>query len=164
MNLFQLVLKQMRQRALSTWLTMLSVLLGVGSAVAVLIVQAGSQTLIGQTDYGYDLIVGKGSPVQLVLNTVYHIDNSPGNIPYSLYETLASPRHPQAKIAVPIVVGDTYHNRRIIATSPKMFGYDDEGKRIPDSEETRAFHYRPGKRLDVAQGQMFHPRKFQAVI
>jgi putative ABC transport system permease protein len=143
---------------------MLSVLLGVGSAVAVLIVKEGSNTLLGQTDYGYDLIVGKGSPVQLVLNTVYHIDNSPGNIPYSLYETLASPRHPQAKIAVPIVVGDTYHGRRIVATTPKMFGYDDEGKRIPDAEDTRAFHYRPGKRMDVGQGRMFHPRKFEAVI
>ena len=29
MNLFQLTFKQMRQRALSTWLTLLSVLLGV---------------------------------------------------------------------------------------------------------------------------------------
>src|ERR1700759_3700981 len=111
MNLLQLVLKQMRQRALGTWLTMLSVLLGVGAAVSVLIVQQGSNSLLGQTDYGYDLIVGKGSPVQLVLNTVYHIDNSPGNIPYSLYETLANPRHPQAKIPVPIVVGDTYKNQ-----------------------------------------------------
>ena len=32
MNLLQLVLKQMRQRALGTWLTLLSVLLGVALA------------------------------------------------------------------------------------------------------------------------------------
>jgi putative ABC transport system permease protein len=152
----------MRQRALGTWLTMLSVLLGVAAAVAVLIVKQGSGSLLGQTDYGYDLIVGKGSPVQLVLNTVYHIDQSPGNIPYSLYETLANPRHMQAKIAVPISVGDTYKNKRIICTLPKMFGYDDEGNRI--AEEGRAFHYRPGKRLEIGQGKVFHPRKFEAVI
>ena len=41
MNLFQLVLKQMRQRALGTWLTLLSVVLGVALAVAVLLVRAG---------------------------------------------------------------------------------------------------------------------------
>jgi putative ABC transport system permease protein len=164
MNLFQLVLKQMRQRALGTWLTMLSVLLGVGSAVAVLIVNAGSKSLVGQTDYGYDLIVGKGSPVQLVLNTVYHIDQSPGNIPYSLYEKYAGPRHPKAKIAVPISVGDVYKGKRIIATTPKMFGCDDEGNRIKPEDEGLAFHYRPGKRLDVGQGRVFHPRKFEAVI
>jgi putative ABC transport system permease protein len=162
MNLLQLVLKQMRQRALSTWLTMLSVLLGVGSAVAVLIVNAGSQSLVGQTDYGYDLIVGKGSPVQLVLNTVYHIDQSPGNIPYSVYANLANPRNPYAKIAVPLSVGDTYKGKRIVATTPKMFGYDDDGNRVDD--ENRAFHYRPGKRLDVGEGRVFHPRKFEAVI
>src|SRR4051794_26311927 len=97
MNLFQLVLKQMRQRALGTWLTLLSVVLGVGLAIAVLIVRSGSEALLSQTDYGYDLIVGKGSPTQLVLNTVYHIDKSPGNIPYSLYEQLANPRNPKVK-------------------------------------------------------------------
>jgi putative ABC transport system permease protein len=163
MNLLQLVFKQMRQRALGTWLTLLSVMLGVALAVAVLIVREGGQSVLGQTDYGYDLIVGKGSPIQLVLNTVYHIDQSPGNISYSLYEQLANPRNPRVKIAVPIIVGDTYKNRRIVATLPKMFGYDDEGNRIP--EDTRAFQYRPGKRLDLAEGsRMFHPRKFEAVI
>ena len=162
MNLFQLVLKQMRQRALGTWLTLLSVLLGVGLAVAVLIVRAGSQSLLAQTDYGYDLIIGKGSPTQLVLNTVYHIENSPGNIPYSMYETLAHPRHPYAKTAVPIVVGDTYRGRRIVGTLPKMFGYTDEGTRV--EEDARAFQYRPGKRYELADGRVFHPKKFEAVI
>ena len=37
MNLFQLVLKQMRQRSLSTWLTLLSVLLGVSLAIAAVV-------------------------------------------------------------------------------------------------------------------------------
>src|SRR3954470_3209214 len=98
MNVFQLVLKQMRQRALGTWLTLLSVLLGVALAVAVLLVRRGGESLFGQTDYGYDLIVGKGSPLQLVLNTVYHIDRSPGNISYAIYENMARPGHPQAKL------------------------------------------------------------------
>ncbi len=47
MNLFQLVLKQMRQRSLSTWLTLLSVLLGVALAVAIMILrrEAGGGSL-----------------------------------------------------------------------------------------------------------------------
>src|SRR5438874_1562476 len=132
MNLFQLVLKQMRQRSLSTWLTLLSVLLGVSLAVAIMICRREARSLFGQQDYGYDVIVGpKGSPLQLVLNTVYQIDKSPGNIPYSLYETLANPRHPQAKIAVPYMVGDTYKSQRIVATLPKLFGFDDAGHPLP---------------------------------
>ena len=83
MNLFELVFKQMRQRALSTWLTLLSVLLGVGLATAVIILYRGGGALFGQTEYGYDIILGppKGSPLQLVMNTVYMIDQSPGVLP-----------------------------------------------------------------------------------
>ncbi|MBA3273959.1 MAG: ABC transporter permease, partial [Chthoniobacterales bacterium] len=102
MNLFQLVFKQMRQRARSTWLTTFSVLLGVALAVAILILQREGANLFGQKDYGFDVLVGpKGSPTQLVLNTVYHIDRSPGNIPYSMYENLAAPRHPLVRSAIP---------------------------------------------------------------
>src|SRR5687768_10046657 len=136
MNVFQLVFKNMRQRALGTWLTLLSVVLGVALAVAVLLVRQGGASLFSQTDFGYDLIVGKGSPTQLVLNTVYHIDQSPGNLPYTVYEGLlrnpvrpAQP-HPRVKLAVPIAVGDTYKGRRIIATLPTYFGYEEDGTRI----------------------------------
>ena len=162
MSLFRLVLKQMRQRALGTWLTLLSVVLGVALAIAVLLVRRGGESLFGQTEYGYDLIIGKGSPLQLVLNTVYHIESSPGNIPYSLYETLNQPRHPQAKIAIPIAVGDSYNGRRIIATVPQMFGHTLGGN--PVEEPGRVFHYRPGKRYELAEGAVFHPRKFEAVV
>src|SRR5687768_8409539 len=161
MNVFQLVFKQMRQRALGTWLTMLSVVLGVALAVAVLLVRRGGESLFGQTDYGYDLIIGKGSPLQLVLNTVYHIENSPGNIPYSLYEQLSKDRR-QVKIAIPIVVGDTYKGRRIIGTLPQMFGYTLGGN--PIEEPGNVFNYRPGRKFEFALGEVFHPRKFEAVI
>src|SRR5687767_6458724 len=161
MNLFQLVLKQMRQRALGTWLTLLSVTLGVGLAVAVLLVYRGSESLFGQKDYGYDLIIGKGSPLQLVLNTVYHIDQSPGNVPYSLYEVLSKDRR-MVKVAVPIVVGDSYKGRRIIGTLPQMFGYTLGGN--PIEEPGNVFNYRPGRKFEFAEGTVFHPRKFEAVV
>ena len=93
MNLLQLVFKQMRQRSLSTWLTTLTVLLGVALAVVILIVQREGTSLFGQTDYGYEVLIGnKGSPLSLVLNTVYHLDQSPGTIPYSVYSDLMTKR------------------------------------------------------------------------
>src|SRR5437016_7718630 len=133
MNLFQLILKNMRQRALSTWLTLLSVIIGVALAVAVMILQRESGKLFGQSDFGYDILIGppKGSPLQLTLNTVYHMDQSPGVIPYVLYEdisrkTAPPPGHPDyrpyVKNAVPFMVGDSYNGRRIVGTSPQMFG------------------------------------------
>jgi putative ABC transport system permease protein len=165
MNLFQLVLKQMRQRSLSTWLTMLSVVLGVALAVAVMILQREGRALFGQTEYGYQLLVGpKGSPLQLTLNTVYQLDKSPGNIPYALYEQLiTSPQYrPLVKVAVPYAVGDSYKGQRIIGTLPQLFGHDDEGNKLgPDAS---VMEYRPGKRYEIAQGRVFHPKKFEAVI
>src|SRR3954466_2069592 len=102
MNSLQLVLKQMRQRALSSWLTLLSVTLGVGLAIAIMVFHREGEQLFAQTDFGYDIIVGpKASPLQVVLNTVYHLDVSPGNIPYSVYENLAAPNNQFVRNAVP---------------------------------------------------------------
>lgn len=122
MNLLQLVMKQMRQRALSTWLTLLSVLLGVGLAVAIMIIRRQGAAIFGQTDYGYDVLVGaKGSPLQLVLNSVYHLDKSPGNIPYSMYEQMTSKYLGDVHTAVPFVVGDSFQNLPIVGTFPTLF-------------------------------------------
>jgi putative ABC transport system permease protein len=163
MNLLQLVFKQMRQRALSSWLTTLAVLLGVALAVALMITMRGSSAIFGQTEYGYDIIVGaKGSPLQLVLNTVYHLDQSPGNIPYSIYEEMASPRgkfRPEVRTAVPTAVGDSYKGLRIVGASPKLFGFTEEGKR-----SDLPFEYRPGKTFEMSQGNVYAANKFEAVI
>src|SRR5690349_7148093 len=137
MNPFQLVIKQMRQRALSTWLTLLSVLLGVGLAVAILILRREGAALFGQTDYGFDVLVGssKASPLTLVLNTLYHIDKNPGTIPYTMYrQMMQSPQYrAQVRVAIPFLVGDSYRGLPIMGVTPRMFGVDDEGKQLePD--------------------------------
>ena len=164
MNIFELVAKQMRQRALSTWLTLLSVMLGVALIIAILILRREGNALFGQQDFGYDVLVGvKGSPLQLTLNTVYHIDKSPGNIPYQMYDDLAHSRQYRryVKQAVPICVGDSYKGQRIVGTTPSMFGYNDNGTRLPQGER---FEYRLDRSFELADGKMFAPDKFEAVI
>jgi putative ABC transport system permease protein len=173
MNYFQLVLKQMRQRSLSTWLTLISVMLGVGLADAIIVLGRESQALFGQNDYGYDSIIGKkGSKLELVLNTVYHMDVSPGNIPFTQYLNLLKPDpklpvpednyYKYVRIAVPTVVGDTLNGRyRIVGTLPKLFGYDDNGKPLPPDE---VLDYRPGKKMHIAEGRLFANNKFEAII
>jgi putative ABC transport system permease protein len=165
MNLFQIILKNMRQRALGTWLTLLSVTLGVGLAVAVLIVYREGKSLFGQTEFGYDVIVGPrlGSAMQLVMNTVYHVDQSPGNLPYSVYESLLTdPQYRRnVKIAIPVAVGDSYKNLRLVATTPRVFGFETDGAtRLPDDG---VFEYINGKRYQI-DGKCFHGDKFEAVI
>ncbi|MGD0389670.1 MAG: ABC transporter permease [Tepidisphaeraceae bacterium] len=173
MNYFQLVLKQRRQRALSTWLTMLSVTLGVGLAVAIMILGRESQSLFGQNDYGFDAIIGKkGSKLQLVLNTIYHLDVSPGNIPYDQYTRLQKPPagipvppdnyYKYVKIAEPTVVGDTLNGQyRIVGVQTSFFGFDAHGNPLPPDD---VMDYRPGKKLEIADGHVFAFNKFEAVV
>lgn len=165
MNSFQLVLKQMRQRALSTWLTMLSVGLAVALWVAIIIMFHASQGLFGQSDYGYDSLIGKkGSKLQLVLNTIYNLDVSPGNIPFSTYGQMTSEYKPYVKIAVPFVRGDTLNGiYPIIGTLPKFFGFDDQtgSQPLPKDE---VLNYRPGRTLEFGEGHCFAPNKFEGVI
>src|SRR5438270_11121845 len=171
MSLFQLVFKQMRQRALSTWLTPLSVVIGVALAVAIMILLREIDHLFGQSDFGYNVIIGppKSSPLQLTLNTVYHLDKSPGNVPYSLYEDMvrkgkAPPGRQDygfyVKHAIPFMVGDSYVGRRLVGTSPQMFGFEDDGKPVTNAP----FEYRKGRKYEFAAGRVFGPRKFEAVI
>ena len=165
MNIFQLVLKQMRQRALGTWLTLLSVTLGVALAITILILYREAGNLFGQSDYGFDVLIGKkGSDTQLVMNTVYQLDKSPGNLPLSLYHDLLQKREYRqyVKLAVPYVVGDSYQGKyRIVGTTPDLFGFGADGQKLPDE---KVMEYRPEKRYEIAEGKDFLPHKFEAII
>ncbi|MGC4030521.1 MAG: ABC transporter permease [Tepidisphaeraceae bacterium] len=165
MNLFQLLLKQLRQRALSSSLTVLSIALGVGLAISILVMQRGSENLFAQTDYGYEVLAGvKGSGLQLTVNTVYRIDKSPGNVKWAVYENLL--KNPlfrrNVKIAIPQCVGDSYNGFPIVGTTPQFFAYDNDGKRI--EEAGSRFEYRPGKSFEFAEGKPFKENRFEAVI
>ncbi len=169
MSLLQLVVKQMRQRALSTWLTLASVALGVGLATAVLVLQSQGEKLFGQSDFGYDLVIGqKGSRLNLVLNSVYHLGDvsATGNIAYDYCQQLPGnlPAQYRGTIAykIPIAFGDSYQGHRIIGTTGAMFGVNDDG--TPMKDGAHAFQFRKGRRFEFAVGRAFDPRKFEAVI
>ena len=97
-----------------------------------------------------------------MLNTIYHLDKSPGNIPYSVYEEMVSPRgkyRPEVRTAVPTAVGDSYKGQPIIGASPKLFGLTEEGtpSEVP-------FEYKPGKKYEIAEGKVYGANRFEAVI
>ena len=140
MNLFKIVLKNMRQRALATWLTTLSVMLGVALTVAILLIRNGMQHRFEQSTLGYEMVVGaKGSPLQLVLNTVFNLDISPGNVPWKLFEQMRSDR--RVKFAAPFAVGDNYKGFRIIGTTDTYL---------------KDFEFSQGKKFALAEGRLFN--------
>jgi putative ABC transport system permease protein len=63
-----------------------------------------------------DMVVGaKGSPLQLVLASVLHLDNPTGNIPFGDAQRLM--KNPMIEKAVPISYGDNYKGYRIVGTT-----------------------------------------------
>lgn len=104
----------------SRWLnSVLSVLLtAFGVTLAVLLIQFGHhvQNRLSADSQGIDIVVGaKGSPLQLVLSSVYHIDIPTGNIAYA--EAKKWMKHPQIRTAIPLALGDNWHGYRIVGTT-----------------------------------------------
>ena len=65
-----------------------------------------------------DLVVGaKGSPLQMILCSMYHIDNPTGNIPIKHAAPLLKDLHPLIKKAIPLSLGDNYKSFRIVGTN-----------------------------------------------
>ena len=125
MNLATIAWKSIRQRALASSLTGLSVALGVMLMVAVLVAHRVVDETFSQNSVGYHLIVGpKGSDLQLVLSTVYRIQPPIENLPYRFYKELRNKeKFRLVEDAVPIALGDTTQegNFPIVGTTRQYF-------------------------------------------
>jgi putative ABC transport system permease protein len=120
MGILRIVYKNLKQRSLSSLLTIFSIMLGVALVISIVLLRQESEEAFNQTATGYELIVGpKGSSLQLTLNTVYQIGLPIQNMPLSAYELLKNDK--RVKLAVPYVLGDNFKNFRLIGTVPEIF-------------------------------------------
>lgn len=116
MNIFLLALKNIRYRWMTQFITILLIALGIALLWTVREVQVQGEDKLQKNLASIDLVVGaKGSPLQLILASIYHIDAPTGNIPYS--EALRLSKHPMVKEAVPLAYGDYCQEFRILGTS-----------------------------------------------
>jgi putative ABC transport system permease protein len=123
MSLWKVAWRSIRQRALVSALTIVSMGLGVALVVTVLVVYGVVYQSFHRGGEGYDLIVGaKGGREQLVLNTVFYLSQPVGNIPYSFYEELTEGKFAaDMETAIPVCMGHTYQGFRVVGTVPEMF-------------------------------------------
>lgn len=123
MSLWKIAWRSIQQRSLASTLTAVSMALGVALVVAVLVIHGVVDKSFRRSAQGYDLIIGpKGSRLDLVLNTVYHMGRPVGTIPYRYYTELADQRFAaDVETAVPICMGDHFSGFRVIGTNPDMF-------------------------------------------
>jgi putative ABC transport system permease protein len=92
--------------------------LGVGLISLLLILNKQLQEQFDKNLAGINLVVGaKGSPLQLILSSMYHIDSPTGNIPLKSAKAFLNPKHPLIDKAIPLSMGDSYQGHRIIGTT-----------------------------------------------
>ncbi len=104
-------------RPLGAVLNVLLLSLGLGSMAFLLLVGAQLSRAFDRDLAGIDVVVGaKGSPMQLILSGVLHVDVPPGNVPVKAVRELE--RHPQVASVIPISLGDSLQAYRIVGTSP----------------------------------------------
>ena len=120
MRLDQLVRRNLRRQRVSSSLTALNVGLGALLVSVVLVLRSATAGAFLQPSRGFSLVVGpKGSRLELVLNTVFHLGQSPGLLSYAVFEELE--RHPSTQLAVPYAVGDTFRGFRVVGTTEAFF-------------------------------------------
>lgn len=161
MNFFEIAWRNLRYRSLASFLTILSMALGVALTVLVMSISGiVNRSLERNGNVGYNLIIGsKGSSTQLVFNSVFYLSQPIENLKYSYYleflpgnqrqqkftelgGTLKDPERPgvysafaTSGFAIPLCLGDYVGRFRAVATTPDFFNLLRHGERN-DNEYT----------------------------
>ena len=167
MTLGRIVCKSLRQHALSTTITALSIALAGGLLMSIWVVKAQSQATFTQINGGFDAVLGaRSSKLQLVLNAIFHLEASPANIPWNDYLDIR--KHPSVQLAVPLAMGDNYRGYRVVGTLPELFTLTEyaPGKRYAIHPPGRIFDLGlreavvgsfAARKLGLKRGDSFHP-------
>lgn len=93
--------------------------LGFAAMVSIALVAEQLEHHASRTLAGIDLVIGaKGSPLQLILAGVFHLDVPPGNIPWAGIATVRA--QPLVQQVVPVSLGDSVQGYRIVGTEASM--------------------------------------------
>jgi putative ABC transport system permease protein len=111
-----LALRYLLARPLTAVLNLLLLTVGLASVTLVLLVGHQLNKAFDRDLAGIDVVVGaKGSPMQLILAGVFHIDVPPGNVPLKAVQALE--QHPLVASIIPVSLGDNFRSFRIVGTS-----------------------------------------------
>jgi putative ABC transport system permease protein len=117
MNLLRLSLAGLRGSRLTHALNILILALGLGTVTLLLLFSSTLTERLTRDARGIDLVVGaKGSPLQLVLSTVFQSDIPTGNIPLGVADAYL--HNPMVDFGVPLALGDAVGTFRIVGTTP----------------------------------------------
>ena len=124
MNALALSLAYLRRRPLNTALNLLLLALGVGTIALLMLFADQLRGTLERDARGIDMVVGaKGSPLQLILSSVFHVDIPTGNVRVGDARALAD--DPMVAAVLPLALGDSFRGWRIVGAEhayPALFG------------------------------------------
>jgi putative ABC transport system permease protein len=144
-----IVYKSLRQHLVSTLVSATAIALAGGLLMAVWVMRQESNRAFTSVTGGFDAVLGaRSSKLQLVLNAIFHLEDSPGNISPADVELIE--KNPNVDIALPIAVGDNYKGYRLVGTTSLLF------ERV---------EFAPGRHYEMAgSGRPFAPGEKEAVV
>ena len=110
------VLLSLKSRCSSTILAVLLTTFGISISIILVQFENHIKNRLNNDGKKIDIVVGaKGSPLQIVLSSIYHIDLPTGNIPFSSLKTIS--QDPLVEKVIPLALGDNWKNNRIVGTT-----------------------------------------------
>ncbi|PHI21534.1 hypothetical protein CEQ90_01590 [Lewinellaceae bacterium SD302] len=121
MSIFRLALRNLFHKPWGTSLSLILAALGAGLISLLLLVSWQLEKQFERNLAGINLVIGaKGSPLQMILSSMYHVDAPTGNLPIEGIRPFLNPAHPYVETAVPLSLGDSYRGRRVVGTAPSF--------------------------------------------
>ena len=121
MNNLYLSWKNLLHKPLSTLLSLVLFGLGVGLISLILLLNHQLDRQFVRNMEGIDMVIGaKGSPLQLVLSSIFHLDAPTGNIAIEEARAFLRPEHPLIERSIPLSIGDSYRGFRVIGTNASI--------------------------------------------
>lgn len=144
-------------KPLSTVLSIILLMASVAIITVLILLQKQFEEQFSSNADDIDLVLGaQGSPLQLVLSSVYQVDVPPGNIDYAEAKTWM--QNPFVKTAIPLAFGDNYLGFKIVGTTPEYlnkFGATIETGKIFETNFQVVVGSEIASKLNVKVGDTF---------
>jgi len=122
MSIWKISLQNIRSKPLYTLLSVLMLSLSITLLLGIQQIKTSFEYQIEHNLGDIDLVIGaKGSPLQLVLSSILHLDNPTGNISYKEVDRFS--KNPMIEKTVPVSYGDNYKGYRIVGTTSSFLTF-----------------------------------------
>ncbi len=157
MNFYLLSWKNLVHKPLTAGLNLLLFALGVGIIAVVMLLSEQLEQQMDRNQAGIGMVVGaKGSPLQLILCSIFHVDFPTGNIPFAQLNLLQ--KHPMVKQAIPQALGDSYQGFRIVGTTtayPDLYAAELMDGQLWQADMEVTVGYKVAQTLHLTVGHVF---------